>query len=529
MTGSMGINRRDAIKTGAFAAAAVVTPLGRALAGSPLTMNRIASSKLPTPFSVPFVVPPVAVPVRSDATTDFYRIRMAQQLATILPGLKTPVFAYNGTVPGPTIKARRGRRVVGRFINQLPTLHPTLKYTPWTSVHLHGAASLPQYDGYANDISLPGQYKDYVYQNLQTARSIWYHDHGYHHTAENVYSGLLGSYHIEDPAENALGLPRGEFDVQLTIGDAMFNKDGSLLFSLDDHKGMWGDVILVNGRPWPVMKVKRRKYRFRLLTATVSRSFEYFLDNGDAFTIVSTDGGLVPTPITTPAIKHGSAERTDVVIDFAKYRPGQRVVLRNRSPKNNRDFVNTDRVMAFDVVADAFDPANNGPVPARLAPDTEVMNLRPEQAVITRQFELGRRGGQWVINGRTWEDVIQSGFTLVEAAPKNGDIEIWKFVNKGGGWFHPMHIHLVDFKVLDRNGKPPAAFEAGPKDVVYVGENEEVRVLTRFVGAGRYMVHCHNVIHEDHDMMVQYRVVNPAGEPDPLGTPAIALPERSAL
>ena len=97
-------------------------------------------------------------------------------------------------------------------------------------------------------------------------------------------------------------------------------------------------------------------------------------------------------------------------------------------------------------------------------------------------------------------------------------VEIWELENLSGGWHHPMHLHLVDFQILDRNGRPPFAYERGPKDVAYLGENETVRVITRFTGTGRYMMHCHNIVHEDHDMMVQYEVIDP-GNPgyDPLG------------
>ncbi len=524
----MALNRRDVLKTGAFAAASLAIPLERAMAGSPSKANRMPTSKLPQPFTVPFVVPPVAKPVRTDATTDYYRIRMQQVFGTILPGYKTPLFAYNGTVPGPTIKVRQGRQVKVRHINQLPTAHPTLKYTPWTSVHLHGSASLPQYDGYASDISMPGQYKDYIYPDVQPARTLWYHDHGVHHTAENVYQGLFAQYHLSDAREDALKLPTGEFDVPLMIGDAMFNQDGSLLFSLDDHKGLWGDVILVNGRPWPVMKVKRRKYRFRVLVGSISRSYEWSL-GGEPFTVIGTDGGLLPTAQTVTSIRHASAERYEIVVDFSKYPVGKRIVMSNKSPKQNTDFVNTDKIMAFDVVGDPFDNTNNGPVPTQLDPGNPIMALKASDAKRTRRLELERKGGEWVINGTTWAKIEASNFQFVEAAPNHGDVEIWELVNKGGGWFHPLHIHLVDFKILDRNGKPPFPFELGPKDVTYLGPNETVRAIMKFEGAGRYMVHCHNLVHEDHDMMTQFRVVNPASDPDPMGTPAVTLPERTPL
>ena len=125
---------------------------------------------------------------------------------------------------------------------------------------------------------------------------------------------------------------------------------------------------------------------------------------------------------------------------------------------------------------------------------------------------LGRQGGQWVIDGKTWADVEKSGFSSLFANPNPYDIEQWTFVNGSGGWFHPLHIHLVDAKIIGRNtnGGKPFAWERGPKDVFYLGENESVTALMQFdtgaASGGRYMIHCHNVVHEDHDMMIQYAV-----------------------
>jgi FtsP/CotA-like multicopper oxidase with cupredoxin domain len=140
-----------------------------------------------------------------------------------------------------------------------------------TSTHLHGSASLPQFDGYASDVTHPGFFKDYHYPNFQPARTLWYHDHGVHFTAQNAYSGLVGQYHMHDPMERQL-LPQGDFDVPLIISDAMFAANGALGYDDNTHSGLWGDVILVNGKPWPVMKVQKRIYRFRVLNCSISRS-----------------------------------------------------------------------------------------------------------------------------------------------------------------------------------------------------------------------------------------------------------------
>ena len=523
----MSMSRRDLLKLSAFAGAAVALPLERSANALSASASRIAQSALPAPFTTPFVRPPVLEPVRRSGTTDYYRISMQPARTEFIPGLKTEVWGYNGLVPGPTIKAVQGRDVVVRQINNLPMVHPTLKYTPWTSVHLHGQASLPQYDGYASDITNPGQYKDYRYPNWQNARTLWYHDHGVHHTAENVLMGLAGLYQLTDSLETSLPLPQGEFDVPLIVSDRMFNTDGSLLIDRNDEAGVYGDVVIVNGRPWPAMQVKRRKYRFRILNASVSRSYKWSLDTGGPMTVIATDAGLMPAPQKVTSFRHGVAERYEVVIDFAKYAVGQRVVLRNTSPKNNIDFVNVDKVMAFDVVGGAF-PKTNNSVPAVLNPGHEAMVVQESESVRTRRFDFARANGKWTINGKTWDDVVASDFTSVLASPTIGDVEIWELRNLSGGWHHPAHIHFVDFRVLTRNGKPALAHERGGKDVVFLGENETVRVLVKFDhGRGKYMMHCHNLVHEDHDMMGQFEILDPdIPADDPFDDRAVWLPER---
>ena len=127
--------------------------------------------------------------VDADGPYRLYTVTEKAATANILPGLKTPVYGYNGAVPGPIVKVPQGTRVKLRVRNQLPALHPTFGHPFNTSTHLHGSASLPQYDGYANDVTHPGDYKDYLYPNWQPARTLWYHDHNVMTTAQNAYSG----------------------------------------------------------------------------------------------------------------------------------------------------------------------------------------------------------------------------------------------------------------------------------------------------------------------------------------------------
>ena len=282
-------------------------------------------------------------------TTDYYQITMQAKALDILPGLKTLMLGYNGMVPGPTIEVQRGRKSVVRFINSMPAKHPTFGYQTDTSVHLHGSASLPQFDGYANDITRRNQYKDYQYPNPQEARILWYHDHAAHKTAQNVYSGLAGFYLIHDALENSLPLPKPPYDVPLMISDAHVHQ---LRRADVDRQHAAGHERRRHPRqrqPWPSMNVEPRKYRFRMLVASVSRDFRWQLDNGEPFTVIGTDAGLMEHPQVVTKFRHGNAERYDVVIDFSKYPIGRRVQLLNLGNENNIIYENTDKVMEFDV------------------------------------------------------------------------------------------------------------------------------------------------------------------------------------
>ncbi len=538
----MSLSRRDVIKTGVFAGAAVALPAAKLAGVGAAGATPFPEALLPKPFTRPFSTPPVAVPYRKDATCDDYKMSMQAVDAEMIPGYKTTLFGYNGSVPGPTIQATQGRQVVVRHMNALPAQHPILGYTPWTSVHLHGSASLPQYDGYASDVTMPvggtredgsvctdGEYKDYHYPNHQQARTLWYHDHGVHHTAENAYHGLAGMYTMYDAEERALPLPQGKYDVPLIIGDAMFQapftdaagvKRAPLLFSLDNQSGHWGNVIWVNGTPWPLMKVEPRKYRFRVLVATISRSFKFNFkaSTGVAvpYQVIATDGGLMPAPMTISSHRQLGGERYEIVIDFSKF-AGKTVDMLNTSPTNNIDYTNTNKVMRFQVGTVVTDTRNNT-VPTTLTRKRDIMNLTEAMVAkdatgkpIVRTLRLERSNGQWTVNGTTWEKIVASNYEFVECTPLMGTVEKWIIQNNSGGWFHPLHIHLVDFKVLRRNGRPPMAHEMGPKDVVYTGENETIELLVRFDSAGKYMVHCHNLVHEDHDMMTQFEVLEADG------------------
>jgi spore coat protein A, manganese oxidase len=486
--------------------------------------SKLAAKNTPTPYTNMFRRPPVLMPSETgeDEKGKYARFRLTQKLgqASIVPGLLTTVAGYNGIFPGPTLKLQQGTRAEVRIANAL-TVSPLHGGQFSTVTHLHGSASLPQFDGYANDQTYPGQAKTYKYPNWQQARTLWYHDHNHRTTAQNVFSGLAAQYHLSDQYERAQ-LPQGEYDVPLIVSDMAFNSDGSVAFEDASHVGFMGDTVLVNGVPWPKMKVKPRVYRFRVLAASISRSWRFSLGNGDPVYIVGTDAGMTPKVTPVSSWRHGVAERYEILIDFRKYKPGTKIELKNLSNKNNVDFANTGKVVQFEVVADSGAPdpyviptaLDLGPQPFANRGAIEVNRLKPEMATARRRLQVERKHGLWTVNGETWEDVEASGFKRVFGNPQPYDIEIWELVNESGGWFHPLHIHLIDAQIIARNTTPDGkahAWEGGGKDVFYLGENETVTALMQFTTGdgnvgGRYMTHCHNLVHEDNDMMIQFGV-----------------------
>lgn len=533
----MDMTRRGVLTAAGLGALSVMgyTGLTRPLGNQVLTKSasELRDRDFPRAFRAAFRPLPRLTPYETgwdgDVPVHKYAVTASVGTAQILSRLTTPVLGYNGMVPGPTISVERGTRVHLRVRNGLAGIHHTSSDGHEDglvlSTHLHGHASLPEYDGYADDLTRPGYCKDYIYENDQPARTIWYHDHATHLTAENVYGGLAAQYHIRDEVERAL-LPQGEFDVPLTLGDIMFQEDGRARFDDKDHSGLWGDVILVNGQPWPVMNVKRRVYRFRLLNASVSRSYQPYLSTRDAVHMVATDGGLMPVTQAVTRWRHAPAERYEFLVDFSRYAPGTQVRLLNASNEKNVDFDHTDKIMAFNVTDEPVDTSDPTwrTIPQTLA-GSAVMDLRPADSSRSRYLHLKKSDvtNVWNINETTWQDVRDSGHQQVLADPALHAVETWDLHTSSGGWFHPLHIHLVDFQILSRNGRAPYAYERGPKDVAYVGPDEKVRVLMRFDRQGRYMVHCHNLPHEDHDMMGQFRV-GPAVDPDPHDPIAASVP-----
>ena len=345
--------------------------------------------------------------------------------------------------------------------------------------------------------------------------TLWYHDHRFDFTAQNVYKGLAGFYLLfderdsgdeNDPNPLAFRLPSGEFDVPLLFADKVFDSDGQVFFDFFNLDGILGDKFMVNGKIQPFFKVARRKYRFRLLNSGPSRFYEFFLSNGQPFVQISNDGNLLPQPLPRTSFRLGVAERVDVIIDFTNLRIGDRIFLENRLEQTTGrgptgkilPQSSATQLLRFDVDRDPPEP-DRSRIPARLR---ELPPIDMREVVATRTWRFERKNGAWAINGKFFN------VNEVRATPRKGTAEVWVLQNNSGDWQHPIHIHFEEFRILSRNGVSPPPDEVARKDVVRLQGNEEIRLFMRFRDFhGRYPMHCHNVVHEDHAMMLRWDIV----------------------
>jgi FtsP/CotA-like multicopper oxidase with cupredoxin domain len=489
------------------------------------------------PFVDPLPIPQVAQPVAGQpgaaATYEMDIVRTRHRFHRDLPD--TVVYAYEGLIPGPTIEAATGQPVRVTWTNGLRDdqgvllAHHDLAVEacmrgpdtagdiPRTVTHLHGGRVGPESDGHPEATQVPGQSSiQYLYPNNQPPAGLWYHDHAIGITRLNVYMGLAGAYIIRDPFEQGLPLPSGEYEVPLVMMDRSFAANGTLRYpgmgQGGDHH--FGEVMVVNGKVWPYMNVRRAPYRFRMLNASNSRVLTLSISTGALLYQIGTDMGLLPAPVPVNSLTISPAERADVVIDFSNDAPGTQVTLVNTAPApypGQQGIGMLPNVMRFIVQSET---GGSGQLPPTLRPITY---LNEASAAVHRSFLLERlnhpcMGFMWTINGLMWDDITEF--------PRFGDTEVWSFINDSGV-VHPMHIHLVGFQVLDRqdfemqNGQVvpigprfiPPPDEQGWKDTVRAMPRQITRVIARFDGSGgTYPYHCHILEHEDHEMMRQFTV-----------------------
>ncbi|MFG2896365.1 multicopper oxidase family protein [Streptomyces zaomyceticus] len=434
------------------------------------------------PFSQRLPVPRVLRPVSTMGGTDVYELPLRHAETEFFPGRPAPVLTFGGEFIGPTIRAKAGRRVKVRYVNRLDRA---------ATVHLHGGHVPPDSDGFPMDLIEPGQSRVFDYPNRQQGATLWYHDHTCSREAEHVYRGLAGFYLIEGEDEAALRLPRGAYDVPLMIRDARFDENGGMIF----EPSPMPTTLHTNGRLQPYFPVDARKYRFRVLNATLHRIVELDL-GGLEMVQIASDGGLLPEPLPRKKIMIVPGERVEIVVDFSAQAVGSKLVL-----NDVYDGV-SEPVMRFDVVRRARDSSR---VPGRLR---ELPEMPAATVVRDVKLSFSASGEEFAINDRTFDP------DRVDTRIVEGTTEIWRVTNTDpadtpfGPVQHTFHMHLVPFRVLDRNGGPVLPGENGLKDTVLVRPGETVRVQATFSGyKGRYLYHCHLQEHSDIGMMAQMEIV----------------------
>ncbi len=509
-------------------------------------------------FTDPLPIPEKLKPYGKRKDADLFRVRMVEfrrQLHSQLP--PTRLWGYEGQYPGPTFEALRGRRVEVEWENHLPLehlfpvdthLHGAMPPAPVVRVvpHVHGSRTDSLSDGLPEKWFVPGASVRYQYPNDQPAATLWYHDHAMSITRLNVYAGLSGFYLLRDPQELSMNLPSGAYEIPLALQDRMLDDGAQLLYAPTEDdgtavpRGMWGpqffgNLPLVNGALYPYLAVEPRLYRLRVLNSSNSRFFRLFFNLAQSptdipslvrFHQIGSDGGLLPKPAPLERVLLGPAERADLIVDFSGLE-GRTVTLSNNAPAPFPGWSllrplhePLPELMQFRVTLPRSS-ARTFSLPAPI----DLPRMKASDAVTTRDFVLsenmddkGRSLGMQ-IDGKAYADAVTE-------LPKLGSTEMWRFINTTDDT-HPMHLHLVQFQVLERRGfdfgvfvrqqgklqlvgasRPPAPNEAGWKDTAIVNPNEVLILLVRFEGyTGRYVYHCHMAEHEDNDMMRPFEVV----------------------
>ena len=459
-------------------------------------------------------------------------------------------------------------------------------------------------DGNGGLVNVPGDFRE-----LQG--TLWAHDHRFFFTAENVYKGNLSMVNLYSGRDRGneqlndgvnLRLPSGkfldygnvDFDVNLIISDGATDQDGQYFFDVFTTDGFLGDIPLVNFAYAPYMEVLPRKYRFRILPGAMSRFWQLVFAAPNATPIavkqIANDGNFLVNPVVVTTLDiQGVAERFDVIVDFTKYKVGEKIKLVNLLQMRDDGRGPTGPVTLAQALAGVSSDPCIGPimefrvvssVPSVDAPGqtlttanscgvndkSQVPLLLTQQVPIvapvrTRTIEWGRSGTNgdsrdpntgectpdcpehavfpWSvkINGESAHTFNANRISLV--VPRPGEVEHWTFVNGGGGWDHPIHLHFEEAVTMNRGGAPiPTTERNVRKDVWRLRDGGTVQIQVRFGEfGGAYVNHCHNTVHEDFAMLMRYQllaesgpqaVITPTPNPTPDGvfftTPEI-LPE----
>lgn len=508
---TMQLNRRQFV-TGS-AALALAWRAHRALAEP----QALAIAAL-TPFADPL---PLPAPWHGSEM----RLRLEEteyRLHRDLPPTRGWTFA--GSFPGPVIEARCGDPLSVQWESHLPrrhflpidhTLEGAAANLPEVRsvVHLHGARVPASSDGFPEDWITPGGVQHCTYPNRQEAALLFYHDHAMGISRLNVYAGLFGLYLLRSAEEAALGLPGGAAEIPLVLCDRLLTRGGQLLYPVSGIPGhpwvpeVYGNAVLVNGKLLPFLDVEPRAYRFRLLNAANSRFFRLSFAPQLPWCAIGCDQGLLAVPVELPALLLAPAERSDAIVDFSRWR-GRDVDLRN----------DVEPILRLRVGKGKAAPAYLPPARLRELPSPDpAIAVRTRRLTLDEFVDLGANPSFMLLDDKRWRDPVTE-------RPKLGATEIWELVNLTDDT-HPIHLHQVRFRILDRRPfdqdeflatqtvrylqppRPPQPEEAGWKDTVRATGGAVTRILVSFEGyAGRYLWHCHVLEHEANAMMRPYEI-----------------------
>src|SRR5437667_6774656 len=353
-------------------------------------------------------------------------------------------------------------------------------------------------------VSEPGQSYDYCYPLLDPGFStheadaterpstLWYHDHFFYFTGPNVYRGLAGFFLVFDDLDTGneatgLMLPSnkftsqgvtndvGPFDIPLVLQDKRVDSFGRLIYDPLDHDGFLGDTFLVNGAVQPFLAIKRRKYRFRFLNGSNARFYKIFLTNSSGQTFpmdqIATEGGLLAAPIRNiQSFQIAPAERVEVVVNFRDFPDGTKLFFENRLAQDDGrkpgDVLSRGtQLLQLRVQGNPVtDPSRVGDANGNLRPFAPI-SAADLAAARRKEFKFERTDGAWAINGR-FADLEHA---LTTSVRNRG--EIWH-LDSGGGWAHPVHIHLEFMRILSRDGELTPLNERdgmAKKDTIVIG------------------------------------------------------------
>ena len=488
---------------------------GATAAGAALLMPSRSSLAAAGRFANPLRIPPLLEGMPGTGGK-VYDLNVTSGKSEFLSRVSTPTLGINGAYLGPTIRCRTNDRVTMRVRNSL---------TEPTTLHWHGLHLPAASDGGPHQVVQPGTVWETSFAIKQAASLCWYHSHLMEQTGEQVLRGLAGLFLIEDEQSQSPGLPSdyGVDDIPLVIQDRRFKADGSFDYDLTMHDvmmGYKGNVVLVNGTASPHVVLRRQRTRLRILNGSNSRIYTLGRDDGADLVVIGSDGGLLEQPERLRRVRLGPGERVEVLLDMQRDQSIRLMSYPDRAAAGGRGpgmmmggmAGNIEALPVIELRAEKLETSDLA-LPERLI---LVPGWTAAQAARTRSFLLDMpmmgmggmmggagMGGAMGINGRSMDmDRIDERVSL-------GSIEIWRIRNTTP-LAHPFHIHGVQFRTLDRDGRPPLPHERGLKDTVMVDPDSTVRIITEFSDFADpkrpYMYHCHILEHEDAGMMGQFVV-----------------------